>query len=176
RRNGLVLTHIEAFPGLHGGTLRWHLTRQGPPSPEVVESLATESDAGLTRFDYYSGFAANVDAIRARLRALLEGLKAEGHSIAAYGAAAKGATLLNTTGIGADLLDFVVDRNPHKQGRFMPGSHLPITGTDALVERRPDYVLLLAWNFADEVMAQQADYRELGGRFICPVPEPRVLP
>ncbi len=106
---------------------------------------------------------------------LLRRLRAEGSRIAAYGAAAKGSTLLNYAGIGTDLIDFVVDRNVHKQGRLMPGVHIPIRPTEALLEERPDYVLLLAWNFADEILAQQEEYRSLGGRFIVPVPEPRIV-
>ena len=107
--------------------------------------------------------------------ALLRALKAEGKTIAAYGAAAKGATLINYAGIGPDLIDFVVDRNVHKQGKFMPGQHLPILPPEALVERQPDYVLILAWNFVNEIRAQQAAYTEAGGRFIVPVPVPRLL-
>ncbi len=102
-------------------------------------------------------------------------LKGEGRRLAAYGASAKGSTLLNVFGIGADLLDFVVDRSTVKQGRFTPGTHLPILPPEALLERRPDYVLLLTWNFADEILVQQAAYRAEGGRFFIPVPEPRLV-
>jgi hypothetical protein len=106
---------------------------------------------------------------------MLSSLHASGHSIAAYGASAKGSTLLNYTGIGTELLDFVVDRNTHKQGKFMPGKHLPIHGPEHILEERPDFLLLLAWNFAEEIMAQQQAYRELGGRFIVPVPSPAII-
>lgn len=109
------------------------------------------------------------------LVALLRSLRGQGATIAAYGAAAKGATLLNSAGIGANLVDFVVDKNPHKQGRLMPGARLPILDPSALVERRPDYVLLLAWNVATEVMEQQRAYSAAGGRFIVPVPRPRII-
>jgi hypothetical protein len=95
--------------------------------------------------------------------------------IAAYGAAAKGATLINYVDIGTELVDFVVDRNSFKQGRYMPGRHLPIFGPEKLLEEMPDFVLLLAWNFADEIRARQSEYESRGGRFIVPVPEPRVL-
>jgi C-methyltransferase C-terminal domain len=106
---------------------------------------------------------------------LLQRLKADGHRIAAYGAAAKGSTLINSVGIGPDLVDFVVDRNVHKHSLYMPGVHVPIRDPSALLEERPDFVLLLAWNYRDEVLRQQAEYLERGGRFIVPVPEPRIL-
>ncbi|MDZ7734315.1 MAG: methyltransferase C-terminal domain-containing protein [Acidimicrobiia bacterium] len=112
---------------------------------------------------------------RTELRALLEGLRRDGKRVAGYGAAAKGATLLNHVGIDRDLLEFVVDRNTHKQGLFMPGTHQPIHDPAALLTEQPDYVLLLAWNFKDEIIAQQQEYLDRGGRFIVPVPSPEIL-
>jgi hypothetical protein len=120
-------------------------------------------------------FGGRVERVRSDLRTLVESLRDRGRTVAAYGAAAKGATLLNTTGLGTDLVEFVVDRNTHKQGLLMPGTHQPILDPSALVERRPDYVLLLAWNFKDEILAQQERYAALGGQFIVPVPEPMIL-
>ncbi|MGH9154740.1 MAG: methyltransferase C-terminal domain-containing protein, partial [Acidimicrobiales bacterium] len=137
--------------------------------------LESEQASGLTALDYYQGFAARVDHVRRELRTLIGRLRDQGATVAAYGAAAKGATLLNTVGLTTDLVSYVVDRNTHKQGRRMPGTHQPIDDPSVLVERRPDYVLVLAWNFFDEIVAQQRAYAALGGRFILPVPEPRIV-
>jgi SAM-dependent methyltransferase len=174
-QHGLHLNHVEYFPNLHGGTLRWHISRDPARSAEAQRWLDLEADRGLTDFAHYEHFGERVEGLREELQALLRGLKADGASIAAYGAAAKGTVMLNYVGIDDTLVDFVVDRNPHKHGLYMPGVHLPIVGPEALVEQRPDYTLLLAWNFTDEIVAQQAAYREAGGRFIRPVPRPEVL-
>jgi hypothetical protein len=176
RRHGLFLNHVEYFPGLHGGTLRWHIGPTEDVSDTARRYLAEEAETGLTTFDYYADFGVAVERIRADLRGLLESLRAEGRKLAAYGAAAKGSTLVNYAGIGTDLVEFVVDRNVHKQGRYMPGVHLPIRPVEALLEEQPDYVLLLAWNFADEIMKQQDEFIRRGGRFILPVPTPRIVP
>ena len=137
--------------------------------------LAHEKTRGIDAIGYFRDFSTKVEVLERELLTLLRRLKAEDASIAAYGAAAKGATLINTAGIGRDLIDFVVDRNVHKQGKYMPGQHLPIRPTEALLEVQPDYVLLLAWNFADEVLEQQKIYRARGGKFIIPVPAPHVV-
>jgi SAM-dependent methyltransferase len=176
RRHGLHLNDIEYFPGLHGGTLRWHIGRTDDRQPRAAEALEAEVRSGLTRFEHYAEFGERVERIQGDLRSLLEDLKVEGRTIWAYGAAAKGSTLLNSTGIGAELVDVVVDRNVHKQGRLMPGVHIPIRGVEALLDEQPDHVLLLAWNFKDEILRQQEEYRRRGGRFIIPVPHPEVLP
>jgi SAM-dependent methyltransferase len=176
RRHGLFLNHVEYFPDLHGGTLRWHIGPTENVSDTARRYLAEEAETGLTAFDYYADFGVEVERIRNDLRALLGSLRAEGKKVAAYGAAAKGSTLVNYVGIGTDLVDFVVDRNVHKQGRYMPGVHLPIRPAEALLSEQPDYVLLLAWNFADEIMKQQAEFIRRGGRFILPVPSPRIVP
>ncbi len=176
RRHGLVLNNVDYFPDLHGGTLRWTVGRTRDPEGNAADYLRLEQDSGLTDFAYYADFADRVEGIRAELLDLLRGLKAEGASIAAYGAAAKGSTMVNYVGLGSDLIDFVVDRNTWKQGKLMPGVHLPIRPVEALLEEKPDYCLLLAWNFTEEILQQQAEYRSRGGRFIRPVPRPTVLP
>lgn len=175
RRHGLFLNHVEYFPKLHGGTLRWHIGRTDARTPEAQAFLDEEVERGLVGFDYYRDFGASVSAIKTDLLELLRGLRADGKTIAAYGAAAKGSTLVNYVGIGTDLVDFVVDRNVHKQGLFMPGTHLPISDPARLLEDQPDYLLLLAWNFKDEILEQQSEYAARGGRFIVPVPSPAIL-
>jgi SAM-dependent methyltransferase len=175
RRHGMFLNHVEYFPELHGGTLRWWISKQEGRSAEAEAFLAREAADGMHEFEYYRQFASRVDEIRAELVHLLRRLKDDGARIAAYGAAAKGSTLVNSSGIGTDLVDFVVDRNVHKQGLLMPGVHIPIRAPKALLDERPDYVLLLAWNFKDEIVRQQQEYLRGGGRFIVPVPEPAVV-
>ena len=174
-RHGLVLFRVEAFPDLHGGTRRWWVSRSRPVEASARDALAHEGEAGVGSAAFYRSFAGRVEAVRRELIGMVGGLRAEGARVAAYGAAAKGATLLNSCGLGTDMVDFVVDRNPHKQGRFMPGTHQPIRPPEALVEEQPDAVLLLAWNFAREVMAQQQAYRDAGGRFLVPIPQPALV-
>lgn len=160
---------------IHGGSLRIYVEKTEHPSSAVHDLLQTEASLQVTRLAYYDEFASKVGGIRNELRKLLEDLKKKGAHIAAYGAAAKGSTLINYCGIGKELVDFVTDRNTHKQGCFMPGQHIPVVATEVLLERMPDYLLLLAWNFAQEIFTQQEEYRKRGGRFIIPVPSPRVV-
>lgn len=175
-RHGLELFRVERLP-IHGGSLRLFAGHQGahPVEPSLTGLLAEERRKGVASLPCYEGFASDVLAIKRDLCALLARLKGEGKRVAAYGASAKGSTLLNFFGIGADVLDFVADRSTHKQGRLTPGTHIPIVGAEELVQRRPDYTLLLTWNFADEILAQQQAYRAAGGKFIVPIPAVKVV-
>ena len=174
RRHGLVVADVELVP-IHGGSLRLFIAHAGQPqSARVVELLAKEKAEGLLTFEHYRDFGDRVALLKQQLLALLQRLQGEGRRIAAYGASAKGSTLMNAFGIDRTLIEFVVDRSSLKQGRFTPGNHLPILPTEQLLERRPDYVLLLTWNFSDEILAQQSEFRARGGKFIVPVPEVTV--
>lgn len=174
--HGLEVSDVERIP-IHGGSLRVFASLVGRRSPTeaVTALLAEEAALGMCGPAYFRDFAARVQGLGQELRGLLRTLKADGHTIAAYGAAAKGAVLLNAFGIGRETLDFVADRSPYKQGRYMPGVHIPIVSAEQLLDRRPDHCLLLAWNFADEILEQQTAYRRRGGRFIVPVPTPVVV-
>lgn len=173
-RHGLVVTDVERLP-IHGGSLRLYVEASGAPSAAVCRLLAEERATGLDRVDFYVNFRHRVQTLRSRLKALLNDLKRDGKRIAAYGASAKGSTLLNYCGIGRETLDFVVDRSTVKQGLYTPGTHLPILAPEALLVRRPDYLLLLVWNLADEILEQQRGYLEQGGHFIIPIPQPKVI-
>ncbi len=155
--------------------MRVYLRRGGPASPVVAEWLERERQAGLFEADTYAAHAERVEKIRADLMAMLLDLKRQGKRLAGYSAPAKGNTLLNYYGIGPDLLMFLADRNPLKQGRLSPGMRIPVVSPDEIASQAPDYLLILAWNFADEIMAQQEAFRAGGGQFILPIPTPRVV-
>ena len=136
---------------------------------------AVERESGLERMETYARFSEQVrDTKRALLRFLI-GVKDAGHSVAAYGAPAKGNTLLNYCGIRSDFVDYTVDRSPHKQGLFLPGTHIPIHAPDRIRETRPDYVMILPWNLKDEIVAQMADVRSWGGKFVVPIPRVEIV-
>jgi SAM-dependent methyltransferase len=175
-RHGMTLQDVERLP-IHGGSLRIFAVPRGSgaQSDAVTNLLAKERADGVHELAFYRDFADRVESLRVKLREQLIELTRKGKRLAAYGAAAKGSTLLNYCGIGRETLEFVVDRSTYKQGLFMPGVHLPICAPAKLLESRPDDVLLLTWNFAEEVLQQQAEYRRCGGKFIIPIPEPRVV-
>ena len=173
-RHGLGVTHVERLP-IHGGSLRVFAQHDGEPDESVRALLAEERGLGMDAIGYYETFAQRVGALTAHLHELVEGLRAEGNAVAAYGAAAKGAIMLGAAGLDARHIDFVVDRNVHKQGKYLPGSRIVVRAPEALLEEMPEYTILLPWNFRDEILAQQAEYRARGGRFIVPVPRPEVV-
>lgn len=176
RRHRLAIETVEQVP-IHGGSLRLFVASEDTvTSGETVTALLADEQAwGVDGSDPYAQFGQRVRSLRAELGELLGKLKAQGSSIAGYGAAAKGSTLLNTFGIGREILEFVADASPHKQGRYMPGIGVPIVAPARMLEDRPDYVLLLAWNFAEEIFAQQQAYSAAGGHFIIPIPAPQIV-
>jgi SAM-dependent methyltransferase len=174
RRHGLFLNRVDAL-AIHGGSLRLFVEKRENPTDSVKALLQEERRLGIDQLAYYENFSARVNGIRDELQELLTGLKERGARIVGYGAAAKGTIMLNYVGIGPETLDFVADRNTHKQGKYIPGVRLPIVAPDRILETQPDYVLILPWNFRDEIMEQQAEFRRRGGRFIVPVPRPEIL-
>ncbi len=170
--HGMTVFDVEEIP-THGGSLRIYAGPEGVAevTQRTIALEQREQDAGLLRIDRYRAFA---DEVRAEKRTILKQFiswKDEGLAIAGYGAPAKGNTLLNYCGIGTDFIDFTVDRNPHKQGHFLPGSHIPVRSPDAIATERPDLVFILPWNIKDEIMEEMAFVREWGGRFAARTPE-----
>ncbi len=178
-RHGLRLFDVETL-ATHGGSLRLFACHadcdQHKDGPGLEAVRDAERKAGFDQLSAYTGFAARVAAVKGALLAFLETAKRGGKSVAAYGAAAKGNTLLNTCGVDTDLIDYVVDASPHKQGRYLPGSRLPIVAPHRLSETKPDYVLILPWNLRDEIIGQNSAVHDWGGRFVVPIPTATVVP
>jgi SAM-dependent methyltransferase len=170
---GLAIARIDRV-AVHGGSLRVYAARRGNHSASVSSFVDAEQEAGLDAPARYRKFATDVEKSRVLLRQMVCDLRTQGRSLAAYGAPAKGNTLLNYCGLDTTMIPFTVDRNERKVGLYTPGMHIPVRPVSALVECRPDNVMILAWNFASEIMNQQRGYRALGGKFITPVPQPRV--
>ena len=175
----LVVFDVDELP-THGGSLRLYVRHlandQLPVGDNVARLAAKEEAAGLSRIDGYLGFEPKVQKVKRDLLKFLIAAKEDGKTVAGYGAPAKGNTLLNYCGIRSDLLAFTVDRSPHKQRRFLPGTHIPIFAPEKIAETRPDFLLILPWNLKDEIMEQMKGLREWGGQFVVPIPELRILP
>ena len=174
RRHGLFLCDVERIP-THGGSIRSYVGRCQDVRDSVKQLLAEERELGVDSYHFYATFGERVERTKAELLELLHELKRAGKRVAAYGASAKGSTMLSYLNAGPELVEFVVDRNVHKQGKFMPGMHNPIYGPEAIARQQPDYLLLLVWNLKDEVMRQQDAFRRAGGKFIIPIPSPVIV-
>ena len=177
-RHDLALFDVEELP-THGGSLRIYGRHSAdstkPIASRVVKMRKREEDAGFRRMETYGKFGEQVKETKRKLLEFLIRARREGKSVVGYGAPGKGNTLLNYCGIRTDFIDYTVDRNPYKQGKLLPGTHIPILHPDKIRETRPDYLLILPWNFKDEIMAQMSGIREWGGKFVVPIPEVRVL-
>lgn len=176
--NELDIFDVEELP-THGGSLRIYAGHNSGKSksikPSVSRLLEKESAAGMLGLNYYLNFQTKADQVKYGLVSFLLEQKKQGKKVAAYGAAAKGNTLLNYSGIKKDLISFVVDASPHKQGMFMPASHIPVVSERSIKETRPDYVLILPWNIKDEIMNQLSYIRDWGGKFVVPIPRLEIV-
>jgi SAM-dependent methyltransferase len=176
--HGLTLFDVQEL-STHGGSLRIYARHSDntslPVSEQVIDLRSRELSLGFDKLDTYAGFTRQVCETKRKLLEFLISAKAAGKSVVGYGAPGKGNTLLNYCGIRTDFLDYTVDRSPHKQGLFTPGTHIPIEHPDRIFETRPDYVLILPWNLADEICQQMSAIRQWGGQFVVPIPEVRIL-
>jgi hypothetical protein len=174
---GMRIFDVQRVP-VHGGSIRVYVSRVGTGAevlPSVECLLHLEKSEGLDSLETYVAFAGRVKKMKLELTELLRRLKASGARIAGYGAPAKGNTLLNHFQIGTDLIDFIVDRSPYKHGMYTPGSRIPVMEVERLLMEQPDYVLLLAWNFMQEILEQQSEYLSRGGKFVVPIPQPKIV-
>jgi hypothetical protein len=171
RRHGLWLHDVRHQP-IHGGSLRISVGRERRASPSTVAFLEREAAEGLADIERYRAFAHRVADLQRALRTRLRELRRAGRTVAAYGAAAKGTILLNSSGISSDLVAFVADKSPYKQGRLLPGVGIPIRPPESILAEMPDAVVMLAWNIRDEILREQHRYLRAGGRFIVPIPWP----
>lgn len=174
RRHGLFLNDIKPL-AIHGGSLRLYVQLHEDVQQSVRHYLALEKESGLDTLAYYRNFASRVKELKEELLSLFLRLKNQGKTIAGYGAAAKGCTLINYIGLDKELMPWIVDINQYKQGKYMTGKHQPIFHPDKLKEELPDYTLILPWNFKEEILSQQEEYRQKGGQFIIPIPELVIL-
>jgi len=173
-RHGLSLNDIKRLP-IHGGSLRLYIEKKQNISANVTRLLHEERQLGMTEMKYYEGFRQRVEGVRDGMQQLLSELKGAGKRIAGYGAAAKGTIMLNYIGATRDAIEFVADKNVHKQGKWIPGVRIPIVAPEKIKAEMPDYTVILPWNFTEEIVRQQAAYQSQGGRFIVPIPQPRIL-
>jgi len=177
--HGITLFDVETL-STHGGSLRIygrHTADQSKPvGDRVIAMRAAEAADGITNLAYYAAFAEQVKSTKRKLLNFLIEVRTQGKTVVGYGAPGKGNTLLNYCGIRTDFIDYTVDRNPYKQGKFLPGTHIPIFGPEKIQETQPDYVLILPWNFKEEIMTQVAYIREWGGQFVVPIPEVTIYP
>lgn len=163
---------------VHGGTIRVYAkkkTSSATVSDSVEKLMKLEDEAGLNSIDTYLKFAERVYNLKGELNSVLRRLKSEGKTVIGYGAPAKGNTLLNFFNVGPNELDYIADKNPLKHGVYTPGMHIPVVPVDKIPNTKPDYMLILAWNFSDEIMRQQENFRDSGGKFIIPIPKVRIL-
>jgi 2-polyprenyl-3-methyl-5-hydroxy-6-metoxy-1,4-benzoquinol methylase len=175
--HGLTIFDVDEIP-THGGSLRVYARHTAdtthPETPRLTSLRQREIDGGFTSLEHYFTFTEKVKETKRKLLEFLIAAKRQGKRIAGYGAPGKGNTLLNYCGIRSDFIDFTVDRNTYKQGKYLPGTHIPILAPEAIREAKPDYLFILPWNFKDEIMEQQAYIREWGGKFVVPIPEVKV--